>query len=323
MGQILGSIFGIGSGANAAATQFGNAAQTQANNATNIDQLLMQIVQGNQSGFGSSFAPAIGAQGSALLQALSNPTTLNALRGYSSPLSSFFGGEMTHGLDPKFVGNQYSQLQQQGTQSLNDIISRLGPGANPAAAMRDTQNSLLQSSTNLAGNLAGENQQVEQSGAQGLQGLGTALDTTTMNEQQLRDQVMGILQNYINSGLNQQATGMSSLEQLGEQAQQGSQFDTGMGFQYSQMANDQQQQFFNSLVSLGTAFLPGGQFAGLFGGGGAPQFNMAGAMPNTGLGGDYGVDMGGFNPGATLGSMQSPISMVATPGQNNASPFGP
>lgn len=288
MGSIIGGLFGVGSGANQASQQASNAASEQAQNASKISNYLMSIIGGNQGAYDSEIAPAMSSLFQALQSGISNPTSLTGLSDIAPGLESFFSGKMNtnapvQGLDKGFVQNQYSQVNQSATQGLNDILSRTGPGGNPSAAIRDNQNSLLGNTTNLAGTLAGENQQFEQQqtelqdqqqfqGAQGLLTTGQGLDTETMNTQNLRQQLMQLVQQFVNTGVGQQESGMGALGGLGSQAQQGSQFDYGLSQQDASIANQQQNDFFNSLISLGTSFLPGGQFASLFSGGGTPSW---------------------------------------------------
>lgn len=123
-------------------------------------------------------ATQVGQLGPALLQQLGQPT---ALQGVTPGALSFFGNEMQTGLDPRVATAAQSQLQQGATRSFNDIRSQLAPGQNPGAIQRDITNNLLQQQTNLAGNLAGQSQQFENQGAQGVTGTAGALDAQTFS----------------------------------------------------------------------------------------------------------------------------------------------
>ena len=115
-----------------------------------------------------------------------------------------YAGMMTNGLNPQVQNNAQSQLQQQFQTSQANIDASALPGQNTAALNQEAQNSLLSNSTNLAGTLAGENQQVRTQGAQGLTSAASGLDSQTM---QYLMQAAGLGTQYNQTVLGNQAAG--------------------------------------------------------------------------------------------------------------------
>jgi len=116
-------------------------------------------------------------------------------------LQSFYGNEMSQGLNQQTQLNAQNQLQQQQGINMANLQNSAAPGTNLNNQKQQMQNSELGQSANLAGNLAGQNQQVMQQGAQGVASTAGALDTQTMS----------MLQNALSSG---QGMNTSQLQNL-------------------------------------------------------------------------------------------------------------
>lgn len=130
------------------------------------------------------------------LNYLSNPSGTN-LAGATPGAQQFYSGEMQNGIDPKYAQNAQNQIQQSLNQQQQNVLANAQPGQNTNALIKDMNNQALTQSTNLAGNLAGQNQTIEAQGAQGLLSSASGLDSQTM----------GMLQNAATGAqnFNQQA----------------------------------------------------------------------------------------------------------------------
>lgn len=121
------------------------------------------------------------------------------LAGATPGASSFFQGEMQNGINPQYAQNAQNQIQQGLNQETQNAMAHAQPGQNVNALVKDLNNQALTQQTNLAGNLAGQNQQIMSQGAQGLLGAASGLDS----------QKAGMLQNAATGAqnFNQQAFG--------------------------------------------------------------------------------------------------------------------
>ena len=206
------------------------------------------------------------------------------------------------GLNPQFMLNAQNQLQQQFGTSVSDILSRAAPGQNTAGAMQAAQNQLLTGSSNLAGQLAGQSQQVQMQGAQGLIGAGQVLDQNTLARIMGQAQLAGGLDQQTLDMLTQ-AANMSSaynrqaLGNVGQGAQMGM---SGLGASQglAQMGVGMNQYGMNMMSGLGGQLgQEGFQFANTAAqeAAAAPNPWMVGAQLLGGLGGAYlGGGMGGL-----------------------------
>lgn len=171
-------------------------------------------------------------------------------------LSSFFTGEMNNGGGAGFQQastNAQNQLQQNFAQSLSSILGNLGPGQSAGAATTAAQNGLLTSSANLGSQLAGQQQQIEQQGATGLEGLLSGLDSTTLSALQ------PLLQMFSSSAGALGGIGTSSLNASTQ--------DINLQNQENQQQNAGWESLFSGLVGGGAAAMTGGA-AGAGGAGG-------------------------------------------------------
>lgn len=177
---------------------------------------------GSNGNFASQTGVDANTQGSNLVNYASN-TGGTQLSGANSGLQGFYQGEMSNGLNQQTQLNAQNQLNQQFQQSLNQTKAHAAPGQNINAAERQSKNDLLSASTNLAGNLAGQNQQTMQQGAQGLASTASNLDSQKlnmltqafqtgqgMNSTQLQNilSILGFGQSTLNQGLG--AAGQAS-----------------------------------------------------------------------------------------------------------------
>jgi hypothetical protein len=177
-----------------------------------------------------------GLTGNALAY-LSHPGQTN-LAATTPGTSSFYANELANGLNPQTQQNAQNQLQQQYQQSQNAIRANATPGQNLSSMQQAAQNNLLTNSANLSGQLAGENQQVQAQGAQGLQNNALGLDSQTMQ------MLLGAAQlgtNYNQTVLGNQAAGSSALQQALSQLQG----FTGQGAQLGEFGT-------STLASLGS-----------------------------------------------------------------------
>lgn len=207
----------------------------------------------------------------------------------SPALDNFYSGEMQNGLNPLIAQNAQSQLSQQSAQGMNTAMNNAAPGQNMNALAQANQNSLLQNSTNLAGNLAGQGQAAMQQGAQGLASTAQNQDTQT---QQMLVQALSA-----GSGLNQQA--LTSLLQSMEAGSSA----LNQSNQFMQQGNTNQQNAMSPLSGLSN------QYAGQ-----ATQFGQQAAQ-QPGLGSLLGGALGAFSG---LGGLSGIGDMFnANPSGNN------
>lgn len=240
----------------------------------------LQYLQNAMSPSALSGQTGINAGGLAnsALNYLSAPGSTN-LASASPQASSFYANEMQNGLNPQVSQNAQSQLQQQYQTSLNSIDANAAPGQNTNAAQQAAQNSLLSNSTNLAGNLAGQSQQLMGQGAQGLLNSASGLDAQKQqmltqafglgnqyNQQTLQNQQSGAqfgqsalnqAQNFTSTGLQPQESALGALQSLlGTQTQLG-EFTTALGAQQAQ-----QQAQNNPFSQIGAILSPGSSGGG-------------------------------------------------------------
>ena len=255
-----------GSSSNAA----GNAAQSSANTQSNALNQIQQLIAGMQ-GLTSGVSGEVGGSGSGSLMQLlglgSSPTALAGFSGVNAPgveastipaLQSFYTGEMQNGGGPGFQQastNAQSQLQQQFGQSLSSILSSTAPGQNPNAQIQAAQNQDLTASTNLAGNLAGQQQAIMQQGASG---LGTTAEAAqgfnTTSLQNLLSSLSPILS--LISGGNSSA--LSSLGGVNSTAASQGTSDLNLQNQENQQQNNAWGSIFSGLLGMGNNALTGG-----------------------------------------------------------------
>lgn len=231
---------------------------------------------------------------------LSQPGSTN-LSQVSPGVLSQYANMMTNGLNPQVQNNAQSQLQQQFQTSQANINSSATPGQNTGALDLAAQNNLLANSTNLAGTLAGENQQVRTQGAQGLTSAASGLDAQTMamltggaqlgsqyNQTVLGNQAAGAgfgqnlidqIMNFVGQGnqMNEFSTG--ALGALGSQITQEGEYFGGLGAQAG--ASAAQNNPFSVLGNMLSGMNLGG--IGIGGGGGGGTTVPVSAFSGAGL----------------------------------------
>jgi hypothetical protein len=218
-----------------------------------------------------------------------NPNTgLQQLTGYASQpqntnlsqanpaLSSFYSSEMQNGLNPQYAQNAQNQLSQANQGGMQSILQNAAPGTNINALMQNNQSQLLQNSANLQGNLAGQNQQMMNTGAQGLSNTAGALDTQKLgmlqagntagqqgNTQSLQNLLSTLTQgqNSLNSSNTFAGQGTASLEQAMNALSGMSQQNANQAQQFGNQAQQQQQGknagIGSTLGAAGSLFLGG------------------------------------------------------------------
>lgn len=241
---------------------------------------------------------------------LSKPGSTN-LSQVSPGVLSTYANMMVNGLNPQVQNNAQSQLQQQFQTSQANIDASALPGQNTAALNQEAQNNLLTQSTNLAGNLAGQNQAVRSQGASGLTSAASGLDAQTMqylmqaaglgtqyNQTVLGNQAAGAgfgqnlidqLMNFTNTGNQLNEFGIGALGSLGSQITQEGEMFADLGSNAG--ANAAQTNPFSIL---------GNMLSGMnFGGGGGSSFS--GPLPVF-FGGNTGINLptGNATTGADL-----------------------
>ena len=118
--------------------------------------------------------------------------------------------EAKNGINPQFAQNAQNQIQQALTQQEAQTRASARPGENIQGTIQNLQNQALSQQANLAGNLAGQSQNFQNIGLQGLQGAAQGLDTQKSSQllQQLQAagvidaQTMSMLQNAASGGTN-------------------------------------------------------------------------------------------------------------------------
>jgi hypothetical protein len=243
----------------------------------------------NQNQLGKSLVDYASAPGKTNLSGV-NPGLSSFYQGEMNSqapqgLNSFYQGEMSQGMGQPAMLNAQNQLQQQFAIANNTAKANAAPGTNQAATDQASKNSLLTASGNLAGTLAGENQQIKQQGA-------TGIANTQQNQQQTQQQGATGLSNTA-SGLDSQV--MNMLQQA---------FSTGQGL------NTQSLQNLMSVLGLGTTTLNQGLGAAQQG----AANTGAGISANEGLFSGYGGQAQQFGAQAAenqksggLGSVLGPL----------------
>jgi hypothetical protein len=238
-----------------------NQLMTNIGNTTNqYNQSYSPLVSPTSSGFGSELSGASGQLGSLssiLTQAGLDPSVISQITGINSNqlsqnaisndqntsgtnlagatpgASSFYQNEMQNGINPQYAQNAQNQLQQNQNQQIAQAKASAAPGQNVNANIQSIQNAGLTNSANLAGNLAGQNQQIEQQGASGLLSSATNLDSqkqgmlqsaatagNALNQQQISNlstsanagsSILSALQSFIGQGLGAEQTANSEL----------------------------------------------------------------------------------------------------------------
>lgn len=265
----------------------------------------------------TNLAQFYGGPGGAAAQLAPGQSVLNT----AGPQAMSVYRQMTQGLNPQFMTNAQNQLQQQFGTSVSDILAQAAPGQNTQSAITQAQNQLLGSSANLAGQLAGESQQVAAQGAGGLVSTGQAMDANTLSRLMGQGQLAGTLDQQtmnmltqaaqLGSAYNQQAlgnvgqgaqmglsglSGAESLGQLGVGMNQfgmneltgiaGTQGQEAMGL--TQLAAQLQASAPNPW-SLGAQLL-GGLGGAYLGGPGASSSLLQGGGKSPGSGGSGGIN---------------------------------
>ena len=268
----------------------------------------------------TNLAQMYGGPGGAAAQLAPGQSVLNMA---GPQAMNVFRQMATQGLNPQYMLNAQNQLQQQYGTSVSDILAQAAPGQNTQAAMTQAQNQLLGSSANLASQLAGQSQQVQAQGAQGLVSTGQTMDANTLSRLMGQAQMAGTLDQQtmnmltqaaqLGTGFNQtmlgnvgQAVGMglqglSGAENLGQLGVGMNQFGmnemTGMAgtmgqesMGLTQLAAQIQESAPNPwslgmqlLGGLGGAYLGGPGAAALAGGGGGGKGQGGGSSPSNWL----------------------------------------
>lgn len=162
-------------------------------NATNTQQVGQSVLGQQQNTGGTNLAKAMPGA----MDYFNNPNTqlAQASGGVNNYLQNtggtnlaqatpgaqgFFQQLQQNGMDPQAMQNAQSQVQQGISQQMNDARAHAQPGQNMNALQRDMMNQGITAQTNLAGNLAGQNQNYKIQGAQGALGAAQGLDSQTM-----------------------------------------------------------------------------------------------------------------------------------------------
>ena len=182
-------------------------------------------------------ATQTGQIGSNVVQQLMSPST--ALSAATPGLSSFYGNEMTQGINPQFAENAANQLQQSYNQAKSDLEAHRQPGQNVGAQEKNMFDQLLSSQTNLGSQLAGESQQFANQGAAGVAGTAANLDTQTQQRLISALQSAGVID-------QQTASNLLSAANLGSSTQQTQLSNIGNAASSSQNVIDQLMNFINS-----------------------------------------------------------------------------
>lgn len=181
-----------------------------------------QLMKAAGSPQGTAAASGTNPQGqlAQLTTALNNTGGTNLAKA-NPALQSFYGSELQNGLSPQAQQNAQNQLTQQFETAQNNITANARPGQNTVGQQQNAENNLITGSTNLAGNLAATNQQVQQQGAQGLAATASGLDAQTL--QMLQDaftqsnlfgqQTLGNLGTAAGAGSNALATILNYINQ--------------------------------------------------------------------------------------------------------------
>lgn len=171
-----------------------------------------------------------------------------ALAGATPQANAVFQSMMQHGLDPQYQQNALNQVQQGLNQNIAQIKANAQPGTNINGLLLQAQNNALQNTANLAGNLAGQNQQAQTLGAQNFLSTAGALDTQKLNmiAQQLNaagtidQQTMNMLQQAASGASNfnqQQFQNLGTAQEFGQNALNAGQTFLGQGQGFLNNAN--------------------------------------------------------------------------------------
>jgi len=242
-------------------------------------QSYQPLLQGLASAYGNNTGAVSGGLSSGLNTALNsggnlsgqtgvNPNTgLQQLTGYASQpqntnlaqatpgLQQFYQNEQTQGLNPQYAQNAQNQLAQASQGGLQNILANAAPGTNTNALMQNNQSQLLQNTANLQGNLAGQNQNIMQQGAQGVANTASGLDTQKLgllqagntagqqgNAQSLQNLLSTLTQgqNSLNNTNSFMQQGTSNLEQAMNALAGISQQNAAQASSFGQQAQQQQ-----------------------------------------------------------------------------------
>lgn len=121
--------------------------------------------------------------------------------------------EAQHGLNPQFAQNAQNQIQQTLNQEEAQTRASQHPGQNIQGTIQNLQNQALSQSANLAGNLAGQSQQFQNIGLQGLQGAAQGLDSQKSSQLIQQLQAAGVIDQQTMQMLQGAATGGNNFNQ--------------------------------------------------------------------------------------------------------------
>lgn len=218
-----------------------------------------------------------------LTQYASQPGSTN-LQGVTPGLQQFYQNEQNQGLNPQYAQNAQNQLGQASQQGMQNILAHAAPGTNTNALMQNNQSQLLQNSTNLQGNLAGQSQNFSNQGAQGVAGTASSADSQKLgmlqagntagqqgNTQSLQNLLATLTQgqnslnnsnSFMQQGNTNQQAAMNAMAGIAQQ-------NASQASQFGQQAQQQQQGKNGSIGGLlGTGIgLATGGASSLLGGG--------------------------------------------------------
>jgi hypothetical protein len=149
-----------------------------------------QIPQADSSALAALMSPGTADAGAgtnalgmnqAVQSYLSNPGgTLSGINGVGGQSLGFYENEAQNGLNPQYAQNALSQSAAGDQSSINNIVNQLGPDANPNALIQNAQNQYLSQRTNLAGQFAGDSQQLANQAQGAAQSTAAGIDSQTM-----------------------------------------------------------------------------------------------------------------------------------------------
>jgi hypothetical protein len=273
----------------------------QANGISSANSRYYQApLAGEAQGYGNAvngIAPQIGANYSSLMSSrgdMSGQTGVNenklgqnltdyasnpnasALSGIHPDIMKFFMNQMQQGINPQVAQNAQSQVSQGAAQQMMDARAHMAPGQNMNALQQSIGNKQLESSANLAGNIAGQSQTFMNQGAEGAQKQASGLDSQHLDflKQALsggRDVNNDAITNFLNS-IQQGQSGLNNATSFTGQGQSGlgdaMRSEAGIASQAGDSAAKFGEQaaaarrnsgsMFGSLLGLGASAMTGG-----------------------------------------------------------------